>query len=565
MFSLRHIAYVFCAFAVLNVAAHAQTPKPKLVLQITVDQLRGDLVPRYIERMGEGGFKYLFSQGIVFGDAHHLHANTETIVGHTTLATGANPSSHGMVGNVWFNYKDGRLQYNVEDADYPILTEGAGVNKETEIDPTQRAAKTDGRSPRAIMVSTFSDELAIATTGKAKVFGVSVKDRGAIAMAGHAGKAFWFSKQSGTFITSSFYYDKVPDWVAKWNAKGAPFEYAGKSWELLNDKATYQNGNRDDLPYETELPGFGRTFPHPFGQADDQLFTTLLTVSPAGDQLTVDFAKTLFDAEKLGDDDITDYLSVSLSSTDYVGHVFGPSSLEAEDNLLRLDQRIAELLKFVDERIGLDNTLIVLSADHGGAEPPGYLQELGIPAMYIDPESWEKQPSFDRLKERFGIGEKLVQTYFHPYLYLDREAIAAQNLDFDAVSEAVAVELSNMPGVFAAYSSVALAKGQYPKSRIIDAVMANYNAQRSGDVFVVFQPHSFINDFDGLTVASHHSSPWQYDSFVPMIFAGFGLKPTKVARRVHTIDLAPTLSSFMQIKPPSGADGVPLPEVINGR
>jgi len=359
--------------------------KPKLILQITVDQLRGDLPTRYYDRLQKGGFKYLWEKGIVYTNAHHAHANTETIVGHATLATGAHPSGHGMIGNLWFDREAGHTIYNIEDPNYKLLTEGADVDDKTEIDPTQRAARSDGRSPTAILVSTFSDELKSYTGGKAKVFGVSLKDRAAVPMAGHAGKAFWFSKASGGFVTSSYYYDKYPQWVTDWNSKNLVSRYSEKSWELLHDNKTYLFGDSDDRAWETDLAGFGRVFPHPYGKSDGKYYTTLLTISPAGDELTLDFAKTLLVKEKLGEDEITDYLSISFSSTDYVGHVFGPSSLEAEDNILRLDHTLAELFKFIDQQVGLKNTLIVLSSDHGGADSPGYLNALNIPRDTYSP------------------------------------------------------------------------------------------------------------------------------------------------------------------------------------
>jgi len=185
--------------------------KPKLILQITVDQLRGDLPTRYYDRLGEGGFRYLWESGIVYRDAHHGHANTETIVGHATLATGAHPSNHGMIGNLWFDRETGFTTYNVEDGRYRLLTKGASVDAETEIDPTQRAARSEGRSPAAMLVTTFADELRSNTGGESKVIGVSVKDRGAISMAGHSGTAYWFSKASGEFVTSTYYLDQYPD------------------------------------------------------------------------------------------------------------------------------------------------------------------------------------------------------------------------------------------------------------------------------------------------------------------------------------------------------------------
>ena len=323
-----------------------------------------------------------------------------------------------MVGNIWFDRTSGRTVYNIEDPEYSILTDDAGVDADTEIDPTQRAASSDGRSPRTILTSTFGDELSSLTAGEAKVFGVSVKDRGAVSMAGHTGKALWFSKSAGQFVTSSYYYDKYPEWVVEWNAKGLPQSYGGKSWELLNPIGTYLFGDRDDQKWEPDFAGFGRTFPHPFGSSENQYFTTFLTLSPAGDQITADFAKTLIDREGLGDDEVPDFLGLSFSSMDYVGHFFGPSSLEAEDNIMQLDRTLADLFAFIDEEIGLDRTLIVLSSDHGAPEAPGYLYELGGLGGYVTPDKWDKAPAVERIKAKFGISGRLVEGYDHPYLYL---------------------------------------------------------------------------------------------------------------------------------------------------
>jgi predicted AlkP superfamily pyrophosphatase or phosphodiesterase len=538
-------------------------PKPpRLILQITVDQLRGDMPRRYYDRLGDGGFRYLMEQGTVYLDAHHRHANTETIVGHATLATGADPSAHGMVGNVWLDRGSGELVYNVEDANYPLLSEGAGVNKATEIDPTQRAARTDGRSPLAILVSTFGDELALFYGSKSKVFAVSVKDRGAISMAGHSGKAFWFSKQSGQFVTSRFYYKLAPDWVIEWNRRKPANQFAGKSWKLLNDKSTYVYGDMDDRPFETALPGYGRTFPHAFGDADGKLFTTLLTVSPAGDALTLDFAKTLIQKEELGTDDVPDYLSVSFSSTDYVGHLFGPSSLESEDNILRLDRALADLFRFVDETVGLENTIVVLSADHGGSEAPGYLTQLGFDVDYVHPKEWDKAGAIESLKQQFGLGDELITEYYHPYVYLNRKLIREKGLDQAEVENKVAEELTRFDGVALAVPSTSLRSGQVPDTRIIKSILRNYSPKRSGDIFVVFEPNRIVNDFEGLTVATTHGSPWRYDTYVPIIFAGADIPAQRISRSVETVDIAPTLSLVVGAKPPSGSVGVVLREVL---
>lgn len=558
---------LFLILSVMNIsalsyAADINFKKPKLILQITVDQLRGDLPTRYYERLGQGGFRYLWEKGLVYSNAHHAHANTETIVGHATLATGAHPSGHGMIGNIWLDRETNQTTYNIEDADYNLLTKGAGVDAKTEIDPTQRAARTDGRSPAAILVSTFSDELKAHGNGLAKVFGVSVKDRGAVSMAGHSGKAFWFSKASGEFVTSNYYYDQYPEWVSDWNKKKLAHSYAGKSWQLLHDKKTYLFGQSDDRSWETNVGGFGRVFPHPYGAADDKYFTTLLTLSPAGDELTLDFAKSLLINEQLGQDKVTDYLSVSFSSTDYVGHIFGPSSLETEDNILRLDQRLADLFKFIDKHVGLKNTLIVLSADHGAPATPGYMNSLNIPAGYIAPETWDKKAAINRLKKQFSIEGKLIERYEHPYVYLSQSVIDNKKINHQALEEAVVNELTKFPGVFLAVSSTALRRGNLPETELHRAVINNFYEKRSGDVYLVFKPNWFFNDFDGLTVASSHGSPWQYDTYVPIVFSGMNIKPKVITRKVHTVDIATSLSSYMGIKPPSGAVGDVLSELF---
>ena len=558
------ISLTITALAVMGATApaFAADKKPKLVLQITVDALRGDLPTRYYDRLGEHGFRYLWEHGTVFTDAHHAHANTETIVGHATLATGAQPAVHGMVGNLWFDRTENRTLYNIEDDRYTLLTAGAGVDKKSEIDYTQKAAKSTGRSPSAILVTTTGDELALNTAGRAKVFAVSVKDRGAVSMAGHAGKAFWFSKASGEFVTSSYYYDAYPEWVNAWNAKKLASAYAGQDWTLQQEQKNYLFGDADDKPWETDLPGFGRTFPHPYGKADGKYFTTLLTISPAGDELTLDFVRALISGEQLGQDDVPDYLGVSFSSTDYVNHIFGPSSLESEDTILRLDRTLAELLAFVDQQVGLDKTLIVLSADHGSPDVPGYLNEYGINAAYVTPEEWDTQPAFAALKKKFGIDEELIASYNHPYVYLNQEQIRNRQLDPRSVEQAVAAELLKFPGVAQAVASSDLRDGKVADTPLNQSILNNFNPNRSGDVYVVFKPHWFINDFDGLTVASTHGSPWSYDTFVPIVFAGADIPARHVPRRVETVDIAPTLTTLLGIKPPSGAAGRPLAEVF---
>ncbi|EXJ12636.1 alkaline phosphatase family protein [Imhoffiella purpurea] len=563
-----HLSAAACSalmlLAVIDVHAQDMAPQPpRLVLQITVDQLRGDMPASVRNRWGKGGFRYLYDNGVVYENAHHRHANTETVVGHATLATGADPAEHGMIANIWFDKELGRLVYNIEDDRYALVGDGGGVDKDVELDPTQKVAGTDGRSPANILTTTLGDELALRTNGEAKIFGVSVKDRGAVTMAGHAGKAFWFSKAKGEFVTSTYYYDAYPPWVDEWNRKRLPLAYAGTSWELTNDRSTYTYGDFDDMPWETDVAGFGRVFPHPFGQADSDLFTSLLTTSPVGDELTLEFAKALMIGEELGQDEVPDYLSVSFSSTDYIGHIFGPASLESEDNLLRLDKTLSELLTFVDQQVGLDHTLILLSADHGAAEAPAQLNQFGIDARIFDPDTLDKEEAIETVKAKYGIAQGLISGFDHPYIYLNHDVLREHELDADEVSRTIASVLTRFDGVAYAVPSIDLVEGKMPDTRLYRQILNNFNPKRSGDIYLVLEPQWFVADFDGLTVTSTHGSPWRYDTFVPIIFAGNGLAPKTLFREVQTVDIALTLAKYLGIKAPSGATGTPLIEVLN--
>ena len=337
----------------------AAADMPRLVLQITVDGLRGDRLDLYSDNFGKGGLNYLRNKGVVYRNAHYLHANTETIVGHTTLATGATPSVHGMIGNVWYQADSGELGYNIEDADAPLIPTRQDIAEGEQVDPAQKRAGSSGRSPRAILAPTFGDTLKVSTDGQAKIFGISGKDRGAVAMAGKTGTAYWYSTNTGDFESSTYYMDNYPEWVNNWNGKRMAEQLGGGQWELFMNPDKYRPGRRDDRPYEVDLKGYSRTFPHPFGPKDHPLFFTRVLVSPEGDRLLLDFGKDLIEAEAVGEDEVTDYLSISFSGVDAVNHFFGPASLESEDVLLQLDRTLADLFKFIDQRIGLDNTLIV--------------------------------------------------------------------------------------------------------------------------------------------------------------------------------------------------------------
>jgi predicted AlkP superfamily pyrophosphatase or phosphodiesterase len=334
---------------------------------------------------------------------------------------------------------------------------------------------------------------------------------------------------------------------------------------LLQDRARYRFGDADDVPWETDFPGYGRVFPHPFGPADGKYFTTLLTLSPAGDEMTLEFAKALIANEKLGADETPDYLSISFSSNDYVHHLFGAASLEAEDNLLQLDRRLAELFAYVDNQIGLRNTLIVLSADHGTPEVPGYLASLGdADAHLFDSESVLSADLLALLQKRFGAGKALVADFAYPYIYLNHALIAEKKLVADQVARVIADHLATLDGVTAALTAGDIVSRGPGGTMIDENVYNNFLAQRSGDVHLVLDPNSYINDFDGLVVASTHGSLWRYDTHVPVIFAGFGLRPARVSRRIAPYDIATTLAHVLDAQAPNGAVGEVLDEVVAG-
>ncbi len=550
---------LFATLAAAQVREAAPRP-PKLVLQITVDQLRGDLPFRYADRFGKSGFRLFLEHGLWYAAAHHDHAYHETIVGHTTLATGAWPSRHGMIANRWFDPQTGKGVENIEDARYPVLS----IAGET---PTGK-----GVSPTAILTTTFSDELIITTANRAKVYSVSVKDRGAVPMSGHAGKAFWFSEQNGCFVTSTFYYSAYPTWVADWCGRHPADAYANTKWEMLEDRSrylfrdvtnVYPAGSRAEENMQSlDAIGFGRTFPHPLGSAAD-LYRNV-TLSPPGDELTAAFAKELIRQEALGRDEVTDYLAISFSIADYIGHWYSTSSLESEDNLLRLDRTLQSLLEFVDAEVGLQNTLVVLSGDHGGAEYPEYLASLGVNTGRIPMQNISAAAA-QAVAEKFGTTDKIISSYSQPYLYVDRKMLEKNKLNLAEVERVIADAVMNLPGIAVAVPILQLTNGGgQGDEELLGRLRHNYNRERSGDVQVVQLPQWQIDGDSGPKLLQH-ASLWAYDSFVPVAFLGPRVRAATIYRSISTTDVAATLSSYLKTKFPSGNVGVPLVEVVRGR
>ena len=556
MREFRYVGIVWLlALLTFNTAAAQQGREIRLVLQVVVDGLRGDLLHRYVDGFGEDGFAYLMRNGSYYSNAHYQHANTETIVGHTTLATGTHPSQHGMIGNVWFDREARELSYNIEDPDAPLLPTREQSTTGEQVDPAQNLARTSGRSPRAIQVPTLGDGLAAYNGGRSKVFAVSGKDRSAVSMAGQVGKAFWFSTDNGDFVTSRYYYDDYPAWARAWNEQRKADSFAGTEWRLLDDSSSYLLAAQDDRPYEVDLKGYGRTFPHRFGEADGKLLYTHLLVSPVGDELLFDFSRELVVNEGLGQDAFPDYLSIRFSGMDAVNHFFGPSSLENEVVLRRLDTTLAELFLFIDEAVGLQHTLIVLAADHGMADMPEYMTELGYAAGRLNPGDIVERAN--QVGDKLGI-EKIVRFFYRPYLYLNDEKIAEAGLDFEPVEQAVANALTDHEGINLAVSSSQL-PAIHPNP-LVEKVRRNEHVTRSGDIYVIQEPYWFL--FDEGPVASMHGSPWAYDTHVPIIFSGPGIAAQRSDRPIHPVDVAPTIASILGMTVPASTQGSPLVEVL---
>lgn len=552
------MARTLCSALVLAAALTAQSAQAndvRLVVQITVDGLRGDLLNRYNASLGPDGFRRLMDGGVWYTNAHHDHANTETIVGHATLATGAHPSEHGMIGNSWFDRADGRQGYAVEDPNYEMLPVPGFGGASTQVDPAQAGIVANGRSPANLLASTFGDELFKATNGRSKVISASGKDRSAVSMAGHVGKAFWMSVATGAYETSTFYYEAYPEWAAVWNA-GRPADAAvGTDWALSDPIETYLLAENDDRAAESDLKGFGRTFPHPYGAPEDGLYYTQVLLSPLGDQLTASFGKAAVLGETLGGDDAIDYLSLSFSGVDATNHFFGPSSLESEEMVRVLDRTLADLFAFLDDEVGRDHVLYVLSADHGMPELPEHMAEHGHDAHRNGHTALADDLNAE-IAAAFGV-QTAIKAFFRPYIYLDHDAIAAAGANRRGIERLIVDSLAARPGI-----AMAMPSDPFPEQRgdfLEGPIRRNYHPARSGDIYVVQSPYSFL--LDPGAVAVMHGSPWRYDTHVPIMFAGPGINPSRVSRRVSAVDVATTLSDLFGTTMPSGASGDVLREI----
>lgn len=534
------------ALVLLVGGAHAApaSPPPKLVLQLTVDQLRGDLLPRYRNRFGKGGFSLLLDRGAFYANAHYETANTVTCAGHAVLVTGADVAQHGIVGNLWFERETGKEVYCVDDDRYAPVGE-----------PAKR-----GMSPAKLTSSTIGDELVIASGHRSRAFAMAGKDRSSIVPGGHLGKAFWMSDLTGGIATSKYYYDTLPAWVTAWNARKLFASYRDAGWTLLHPLETYLNAASSANPYAHPKSKMTRSFPHSLKLPDEDLVRAL-RFTPFLDEMTADFARELIVQEKLGQKGVTDYLAVSFSATDYVGHSFGPNSVESEDNLLRLDATLARLFAFIDKTIGLRNTVIVLSADHGADDVPEERKAEGYESARFGGEPLRARLN-TALKERFNGADGLVGSLVPPGLYLDRQKIAAAHLDATAVEAALAEVARNEPGVAFALTRTDLMAGRIGHTPVLDRIQRAFHPTRSGDVIIIQKPMWYFDD-DPDYYAATHGSPYSYDTFVPILLFGQGVEAATIHAPAAPAQIAPTLAGMLGIRPPSGcACDPPLPGVF---
>ncbi len=527
---LRNVVLAVVLFT--SVAAE----NPRLVLQITVDQLRGDLLPRYHARFGNGGFRRLLEQGIYYANAHYDAGNTFTSSGHAVLATGAATAEHGIVANEWWDRKSGRILYCTADPEHPIVGEADNTGA--------------GMSPANLTSTTFGDELVLGSGSRSRAFAIAGKDRSAIIPGGHLGKAYWFSEVSGGFVTSTYYTPALPGWVQRWNDGKYWTRYRSLNWTPLYEVSSYRYAAKFENLYARPNPTLGRIFPHPLIAKSDALFFTALRFTPFLDEYTAAFAEKLIQEENVGHGQGTDYLSISFSATDYIGHAWGPNSVESEDNLLHLDRTLAELFAFIDRTVGLEHTLIVLSADHGVDDIPEDKRGLGYAAGRIYPDKL-KDLANGYLKKRFAVEENLVAAFVPPGFYFDQARIAALRLESAAVEEALAQALRAVPGIAGAFTRSDLLAGRIGHTPILDKMQRAFHPTRSGDV-VVLQSQFWYMYPDADAFAAMHGSPYESDTFVPILWLGHGLKPKISRKPVSPAEIAPTLAAALGIKSPSG-------------
>lgn len=511
--------------------------RPKLVVGIVIDQMRWDYLYRYQKRYTDGGFKRLLNEGFSCENTVIPYVPSVTAIGHTCIYTGSVPSIHGIAGNNFV--KNGKKVYCTDDD----TVKPVGSNSEAGL-----------MSPRNLWVTTIGDEMKIASNGRAKVVGVALKDRASILPAGHnPDGAFWFDDKSGNFITSTYYMNQLPKWVKAFNSKKLPEHYLSEKWNTLYPKDTYTESTSDENEYENGIKkGVKATLPLNLPELYKKYGYNIIRNTPFGNSLTFDMAKAAIDGEQLGADDETDLLAVSCSSTDYIGHQVGTHAVETEDTYLRLDKAIADFLSYLDTKVGKGNYLVFLCADHGAMNNVRFLQDRRIPAG-----NWDDGVAAKKLNEvlakEYPNTSDLVKTVMNYQVFFNREVIKNQHLDFAKIKQTVVDFLKEDSCVLYACDMEKTMTESIPeevKYRIVNG----YNRERSGDIQIVLKPNFYTHGMKG----TDHGAWNLYDTHIPLVFMGWGIKHGATTKRTFMTDIAPTIGALIHVQAPNGCVGQPI-------
>ena len=532
--SFLSMALLGCGTASAQQSNAAAIERPKLVVGIVVDQMRWDYLYRYQKRYTDGGFKRLLGEGFSCENTMIPYVPSVTAIGHTCIYTGSVPSIHGIAGNNFV--KDGKKVYCTDD---------------DSVKPVGTTSVAALMSPRNLWVSTIGDEMKIASNGRAKVVGVALKDRASILPAGHnPNGAFWLDDQTGCFITSSYYMDRLPKWVEAFNDKRLPEQYLSQKWNTLYPKNTYTESTTDENEYENGIrEGVKATLPLNLPELYKKYGYGIIRNTPFGNSLTLDMAKAAIDGEQLGADDETDLLAVSCSSTDYIGHQVGTHAIETEDTYLRLDKAIADFLAYLDSKVGKGNYLVFLSADHGAMNNAAFLQDRRIPAGSWDASATAKKLNHVLAKEYPEAGE-IVKTVMNYQVFFNRDVIKSKQLDFDNIKQTVINQLKEDTSVLYACDMAKASTESIPeevKFRIING----YNRERSGDVVIILKPNFYAHGMKG----TDHGAWNSYDTHIPLVFMGWGIKHGATTKQTYMTDIAPTIAAMLHVQAPNGCVG----------
>ncbi len=521
--------------------AQTDQPKPGLVVGIVVDQMRYDYITRYWGLFGNDGFKKLVKEGYSFSNAHYEYVPTYTAAGHANIATGAFPAVNGIVGNEWFDRAGNKLVYCAEDNS--VNTVGSKSNAGL-------------MSPKRLLSTTFGDELRLGSNFKSRVFGIALKDRGAILSTGtSANAAYWFDDVSGNFITSSYYMKDLPDWVNAFNGLKLPAKYLKQVWKPLTSMERLQQVSIEDRnPYEGKYKGVEKpVFPYDLSEISKNQGIGLIRSVPGGNTLTIDFAKELILKEKVGKNGVTDLVMLSFSTPDYIGHQFGPRSVEVADMYLRLDQDMAGFFRFLETNFPNKDYVVFLTADHGVSDNPQFLNDKKLHGGNFDNSIIAHLRG--QLMEAFG--DDLILNVENLQIYLDHKKMQDKKISKEKVIRFCTDFLQQFEPISKAIPADVLMYATSTDPMIV-RYAKGYHARRSGDIAIVLDP-GYIEMRWQLT-GTTHGSGYSYDTHVPIIWYGMDIPAGKVSHeRVSVSDIAPTVSSLLQIAFPSGSTGRVLP------